>query len=687
MAPSPSQCQQLAHVGVAGAIVATGTGSLAAAAVCGSAAGLGASTIGAFVKRLTTKDPSAGKSIEAIAERIVANARWRKHVGDGGGDLDAIEEGCAAVAQFGAKYWPANGVIAGVVSKEGDWPDAVAEHVVDLIATNESSAKFLSKDVGSGASRGAALTAAATALTAALEDEDFVKLLSPHIMMETLGVTGEIRGLVLGLSDDFTEYKAVSIALRTDISGRLTEIRSDLGVLADKVDEALDILRRLESQKGVEVEAAQERSLATIVADMLSEGEGARGRAKEKLTATPPDAAGALTELKQLAAQQEDSVTDAARTYREIGALAFYSNTDEALDAWQRVTELAPDDADAHNRLGLLYARTGDLPRAQTAYQRVMALGNQTADKEWLAIAAGNLGILEQTRGNLDAAEEWYKKGLAIEEELGRKEGIAQDYGNLGLLEQTLGNLDAAQDWYKKSLAIDEELDRKEGMAAAYGNLGLLEQTRGNLDAAEEWYRKGLAIDEELARKEGMAAKYGNLGNLEQTRGNLDSAEDWYKKSLEITEAEGMKEAVARVYGNLGILEEMRGNLDAAEDWYKKSLAIEEELGRKEGMAQDYGNLGNLERTRGNLDAAEDWYKKSLEITEAAGMKETSANQYGNLGTLEQRRGNLDAVRAHWEKALALFQEIGMPHRVEKVQGWLDGLDAGQKDGAGEDGG
>lgn len=30
-------------------------------------------------------------------------------------------------------------------------------------------------------------------------------------------------------------------------------------------------------------------------------------------------------------------------------------------------------------------------------------------------------------------------------------------------------------------------------------------------------------------------------------------------------------------------------------------------------------------------------------------------------------------ARGYWTKARDLYQQIGMPHRVKKVQGWLDG--------------
>ena len=102
------------------------------------------------------------------------------------------------------------------------------------------------------------------------------------------------------------------------------------------------------------------------------------------------------------------------------------------------------------------------------------------------------------------------------------------------------------------------------------------------------------------------------------------------------------------------------------------NLRIDEKLGRLEGMASKYGNLGLIYHIRGELDNAEEAFKKSLEISETRGMLKLTANQYCNLGAIYERRGDNDKARRYWEKALGLYKKIGMPHKVEKVEGFLE---------------
>ncbi len=197
----------------------------------------------------------------------------------------------------------------------------------------------------------------------------------------------------------------------------------------------------------------------------------------------------------------------------------------------------------------------------------------------------------------------------------------------------------------------------------------------GELDEAERLLRRWLALSGPNAQTVDTAAAYGNLGNVLETRGDLDGAEAMYRKSLAIEEKLGRLEGMAKQYGNLGVVLATRGDLGGAEAMCRRSLEINEKLGRLEGMAKQYGNLGNVLKTRGDLDGAEAMYRTALEINEKLGRLEGMAIHYGNLGTLLEQRGHQEIAREHWIKARDLYERLGAKHRVEQVQGWLDGLD------------
>ena len=158
----------------------------------------------------------------------------------------------------------------------------------------------------------------------------------------------------------------------------------------------------------------------------------------------------AISDLTRLAEDQtkaaQDNVQQAANTWKEVGALAFQSNTDKALDAYKMVVQLAPDDFVARNQLGLLLIRIGELDGAKAQYEYVLQKSG-FVDRDWRATALNHLGIISQIRGNLDLAKDYHKRGLALSEQLGFKTNIAAQLNNLGLIEYTRGNLDLAEDY------------------------------------------------------------------------------------------------------------------------------------------------------------------------------------------------------------------------------------------------
>ena len=137
----------------------------------------------------------------------------------------------------------------------------------------------------------------------------------------------------------------------------------------------------------------------------------------------------------------------------------FPNDTAEAMHRCAAACELDPDDPEAWNQLEHSQHRVGDLDAAIASYKKVLALGNCTADKEWIAIATGNLGIVYKTRGDLARAEEMYRRTLAITEELGRKQGMASDYADLGILPEEKADMAAACTHWRKARDLRCESD------------------------------------------------------------------------------------------------------------------------------------------------------------------------------------------------------------------------------------
>ena len=285
----------------------------------------------------------------------------------------------------------------------------------------------------------------------------------------------------------------------TDVESRVEDLHERFANLEKELQAQVSAKERA-GDSAAPVEASGEGLAKDLSAAIGTLAEAGKTRALELLETGDSSAAdAALAEkIAELEAARGKAASGEAALYRQRGALAFLNDTAEAMRHYARACELDPDDPDGWNQLGHLQDRVGNLDAAIASYEKVLALGNSTADKTWIAIATGNLGNVYRTRGDLDRAEEMYRKTLALNEELGRKQGMASDYGNVGIVYSTRGDLDRAEEMYRKSLKIEKELGRKEGMASDYANLGILYKKKGDMAAACAHWRKARDLFTEL---------------------------------------------------------------------------------------------------------------------------------------------------------------------------------------------
>ena len=317
----------------------------------------------------------------------------------------------------------------------------------------------------------------------------------------------------------------------------------------------------------------------------------------------------------------QQAAKEAASAYRHLGALAFLDDTQEALEAYRKATQLDAENADGWNQYARLLDRVGDLDAAAIAYNRVLEIGEQSGDRRIVGIAFGNLGLVLKTRGDLDQAVACFEGALSVASDRDDKEGVASALGNLGNISQSRREFEQATEYLEGARALYEELGREEGLAATLGDLGLVYQSRGDLDRAAEYMGTALEIFRDLGCREDEAIALSNLGVVSQFRGDLDRAVTYYGEALEIDSKLGRKVGRAVNLSNLGLVHSKRGDLDQAAKYYTEALELDTSMSRRKGMAVNHRSLGNICQARGDLDGAAAHFETALEL-------------YGELGSL-----------------------------------------------------
>ncbi len=148
--------------------------------------------------------------------------------------------------------------------------------------------------------------------------------------------------------------------------------------------------------------------------------------------------------------------TAALRELHAGNAAETEGRNDEAVKHYRKAVALDPTFGDAHNNLGLAYAKQGRLEDAMAEWRRAIEVqpGHPRAHF--------NLGRAQEERGSLAEAAESYRKSVAGDPR------NAAAFVNLGNVLKALGQLEQAERAYQQALEVHPEY------AGAHYNLGLL---------------------------------------------------------------------------------------------------------------------------------------------------------------------------------------------------------------------
>jgi predicted O-linked N-acetylglucosamine transferase (SPINDLY family) len=150
---------------------------------------------------------------------------------------------------------------------------------------------------------------------------------------------------------------------------------------------------------------------------------------------------------------------------------------DAARAAWKKAIGLAPDDPEAHFRIGDFERRRGNHEAAIAAYHAALATGSRHP------VLLNNLGLSLQERGQLDEAARCFAE--AVE----RDPDLAQGYANLGEVLRRQHRFAAAIGAYARALALNP------GDAKLWLNLGVCQHRAGAFSVARGSFERAHALE------------------------------------------------------------------------------------------------------------------------------------------------------------------------------------------------
>ena len=302
--------------------------------------------------------------------------------------------------------------------------------------------------------------------------------------------------------------------------------------------------------------------------------------------------------FQEVIQKAEETVRNSAPNvmlFNLIGAAhSGLKNLDQAIDNFNKVLELNPQDGMAYFNIGTIFLEKRNFEAAIENYQNCLSINPSHAE------AFDNMGSALKAQGNFTTAIEQFTQAINL------KPNFAQAHYNLGIALHETGDPQAAIKSHRKACQI------RPNYFKAYLGMGNAMKDKGELDTAIDSYKQAINI------KPDYADAYYNMGNALKDKGELNTAIDSYKQAIKI------KPDYADAYYNMGNVLEDKGELEQALENYQMSIKIEHNKAKLYyRIASIYYDFGDISLAQDNLEKANsidpmDWTVKGVLLTKVA---------------------------------------------------------------------
>ncbi len=292
-----------------------------------------------------------------------------------------------------------------------------------------------------------------------------------------------------------------------------------------------------------------------------------------------------------------------------------------AVEAYNQVMRLEPDNPKAMAELSSIYLAHRDLAKATEFAQRAVDAGPKNPD------ALNALARAQDWNGEYEAALNHALDALEIDPK------NATSLAILGEVYTDVGNWDVAEDYLQQAADIDAE------NALLLRNLAYLNEMRGNYDAAVDLYDRAIAaephrfdlyiekgrqyrvglLDYEKANEEYQKAVevYRSAVTLDALGDGLYNAGDHLQAVRVLREATEMDPTYGPALVHLGMALYARRNYEDAAFELEKGLKL---VGDNARIEQVYTlGLAHIYKEPSECDRAEVWLRKALEVDPESG--------------------------------------------------------------------
>ena len=341
---------------------------------------------------------------------------------------------------------------------------------------------------------------------------------------------------------------------------------------------------------------------------------------------------------------------------RYLIAAAHYriaNDVEKAIETYDQLLRVAPNNARIHFELAGLYEQTGSLEKAQQHYTRAVDLDPNHVEG---LTAVGRVHI---RRGDPESSLRPLNNALNLAVQLDNDEARATALQAIGIAYKRMGRPDDALKRYQESLSIRRELGQKRGMAVSLSEIAQVQEALGQPQEAVKSYNEALALQREIGDQSGTTITLINLGALlNETLGRPDEGLPLLREALRISREGGNRAAEALALNNIGSAYFAKGQYSDAQTYFERALELREAAKVPHEIADTLHSLGETLNRMGRFDQALSRYLRALDLRRQDGDRRTEAIESYSIGTVFDYQGRYGRAVRSKADALQAFRSL-----------------------------
>jgi serine/threonine protein kinase/Tfp pilus assembly protein PilF len=325
----------------------------------------------------------------------------------------------------------------------------------------------------------------------------------------------------------------------------------------------------------------------------------------------------AVESYQQIARQAPDN--EKANVYLDLGR-AYEKNdrSEKAKENYQEATRLAPQEAAAFLRLGVVCGQLQDFPCASDAFQKAQSLYQALSNQE---------GVTEV----------FYQRGFLLLDQVKLAEARVQ-------LENALQMTKATGNLYQQIRVLQ-----------ALSSAAALE---GHIVEAKQQAAEAIQLARDNDIENQVTSGLIWLGNAFLLKGDYGDAEKYYQQALELAQRDKMRLNEAWARRQLGSLRSAQHKTEEALGYIEQALAFYEQGPYHHWISLSLISLGRIHRDKGDYEAALKTFKELLQVGDQLGDQLQVGLAHLDIGNVLSYQEQYSEALRHFDESYKIFTSL-----------------------------